>query len=251
MPWYMALRCVLRAPAGEGDPGGGGDPATPPGEKMLPQSEVQRIVAKEAKAAADKAAREAAEKFKLELVDRDKTLEELRMQLETAGKTGEEKARIEAEQKREAERKAQAARDAQIADQLRSATEKATAAEQRLRDHQVSGAVSVALASAKVLAGATEDAIRSFRADSQIETDEDGKPSSIIYKGVAYDTLKDAAKAFLKDRPHFAQPSAVTGAGVRTGGGNGAGGSKVPLHELDRTTLLRMSAAEKRGQRTG
>lgn len=253
MPWFTAIRALVCLPeGGEGTGGGGGsgDGGAGGGEKMLAQSEVQRIVAKEVRAASEKAAREAAEKARAEIEQRDTQLAELKLQLETAGKSAEEKARIESEQKREAERKAQQAREAQITKDLQAAQEAAKSAAERLRDYQIGGAASSALVGAKVLSGAIDDALRSFRADSQIEIDDDGKVASVIYKGVAYDSLKDAAKAFLKDRPHFAQPSAIAGAGVRTGGGNGAG-QHVELHKLDRTTLLKMSAAEKRGQRSG
>lgn len=198
--------------AGGGGGGGGGEPA-----KTFTQDDVNKIVQRE-KASLEKKlsdlqkSAEAASK----IPELEAKIAELTQQAELAGKSAEEKARIQAEQaakKIEAER---AQREKALADTATALeTERSAHRTTRLRY-----AATAALTEAKAFPQALPDAIGSFLGAVELSFDEKtGEVASITYGGVAQKTMKDAAAAFLKDRPYFA--AAPTGGGAGTPTPNG------------------------------
>lgn len=234
---------------GDGDQGDGDKGGT--GEKMLSQSHVTALIARETKAAAEKAAKEAEARLAAELKKRDDELERTRAELETAGKSAEERARIEAENRRKAELAAAEGREKAAAEALRAATERAEGNAARLTNFQIKQHLSSGLVASSVLATAHEDALRSFMTDSKVDLDDDGNITSLVYKGVAYATAEKAAAAFLKERAHFKAPANNGGTGARGNGGNGGGSVNdgKPLYEKSSEELLAMSVAERQARR--
>jgi hypothetical protein len=212
----------------------------PPAPKTFTQDEVNRIAAKQ-KDEGTRAARAAAEaEFQAKEAAHLKRIEEL----ELAGKTQAERDAIERRTREEADAKARKAREDALATERDQALAKATAAETKWKQDRVNGAVSNALVASKVIGSAASDAAHSFVRDSKIEVGDDGEILSVIYGGQSYTKTEDAAKAFLNDRPHFAQPSGTGGTGSRLPGAGG-GGVK-PLDGLTTEELLKGASEELR-----
>lgn len=232
---------------GEGG-GGGGGPANTDPPKTFTQEDVNRIAAKQ-KAEGERVARERAEAdFKAREAEHLKRIEEL----ELAGKSQAERDAHERKQREDADRKAREAVQAQLTRERDEERQKREAAETRYKQDRVSRAVTDALHAAKVIGSAAPDAALSFIRDAKIDVDEDGNVTNVIYGGKSYPKVDEAAKQFLLDKAHFAQPSGG-GAGTRSPAG-GAGATSQPgrpLHERSREELLALSKAEReaRGNR--
>lgn len=226
------------------EPGGGGAP--PAKKTTFTQDDVTRIAAKEKKEG-ERAAREKADADWKEKWDAAQA--EL-AEAKKASMTADERAKAEAKERDEAERKTREERENKLKEKLSTADQKAKAADERWKGDRRSGALATALHGAKVIGEAASDAADVMLGKSKIDVDDDGAITSVIYGGKSYDTLGDAAKQFLLDKPHFAQPTATGGAGTRggTGGGQRGNGGK-PLIELSRDQLMAMDREKRAGGR--
>ena len=231
--------CALRAPEGDEGGAGGGDAGGDGGKgKTFTQAELQRIAAKE-KAEGERAGRAAAEaEWQAKLDEQKAAIAELKKQQMSA----EERAAAERKERDEAEKRTREEREAKLKKERDEAKASAQTALERWKNDRRNAALQSALITAKVIASASDDAAESMLRNAKIDVDEDGKITGVMYGGKTYESVADAAKQFLDDRPHFAQ--AVGGGGAGTRGGNGAapaGGRK--LHEMSREDLLSMTIA--------
>lgn len=246
--------CALRGPAfeqptlcsaddgGESDDGGaGGGAGGKPKPKTFTQEDVTRIATKERKDA-ERAAREKVEaEYKAKLDEKDAELAEARK----ASMSAEERAKAEAKEREDAERKTREERESKLKEKLSAADQKAKAAEERWKGDRRNAALSSALLAAKVIGEAASDAADVMLGKSKIDVDDDGVITSVIYGGKTYESLADAAKQFLLDKPHFAQPTATGGTGTR-GGAGGPRGKGAPLIQQSREDLLAATLASDR-----
>lgn len=225
--------------------GGGGDPPKPPPKKTFTQDEVSRIAAKE-KREAERAAREKADaEWQAKLAERDAELEELRKKSMSA----DERAAAERKERDAAEKRSREEHEAKLKEARDKEKKRAELAEERWRNDRRNLALNSALSAAKVLAEAADDAAAVMLGKSKIEVDDEGAITGVIYAGKAYDTLEEAAKQFLQDKPHYAPATGNGGGGTRgsTGGGKGGKGGR-PLHELARDQLLARTVEQDRAQ---
>lgn len=214
--------------AGGGGGGGGGAPAT------FTQEQVNAFLAKERgkleKQIADLKPHAEASARVPEL---EKQLEEMRHQLETAGKSAEEKSRIAAERAAKQLEADRAQREKELGE-TRAALEAERAGHRMTRTRHVA---TTALTEAKAFAAALPDALGSFLSSVDLTYDEKtGEVATISYGGVAQKTMKDAAAAFLKDRPYFAAAPATGGSG--TPHPNAGGRSGAQLDDLSSAELM-------------
>lgn len=255
MPAFQRLM-ILRALSGhfepqrssiccaEGDlPPPGGDP--PPPAKTFTQDEVNRIAAKQ-KEEGTRAARAAAEaEFQAKEAAHLKRIEEL----ELAGKTQVERDAHERKQREDADKRAREAEKAQLAKERDDEKAKREQLESRWRSERIATAAGNALVANKVIGDAAADATHVFVRDSKIETDEDGQITNVIYAGKSFSSIDDAAKEFLKAKPHFALPIGTGGTGSKLPG-TGGGPGKGPIDNLTTEELLAGAREEMRaGQR--
>jgi len=225
---------LCSADAGDGGDGGDGGGAGDGVKKQLSQDEVNRIAAKQKKEG-ERAGREAAEaEWKEKYAELEAKLEEQRK----AAMTADERAAEERKQRDEAEKRTRDEREAKLKKERDEAKAGHAAAVERWKNDRRDRELQTALIAAKVYVPASEDAAASMLRNAKIELDDDGSIKSIVYAGKAYDTLEEAAKRFIEDKPHFAQASGVGGAGTRAGNSGGAGAnSNTKLHELSREDL--------------
>lgn len=232
--------CALRAPEGdadgEGDAGGsGGGDGGKPKPKTFTQEDLNRIAAKEKKDAA-RAAREAADaEWQAKLEEIQKQNEELRKEKMTAS----ERAEAERKEREAAEKRTRDEQEAKRKEQLANEKKRADLAEEKWRADRRNAALSSALLGAKVIGEFADDAAVLMLGKSKIDVSDDGEITSVIYGGKTYDTLADAARQFLQDKPNFAQAMGAGGAGTRSSNGGGGRG-KTPLHEMSREQLMAM-----------
>jgi hypothetical protein len=200
------------APPGQpgADPGAGNTP--PPGEEPkkldITQAEFDRLFG----------VRMAAEKKKLETESAraratvEAELKALKDEKELAGKSQEERDRINGERARQAFERAQSESKAQI----ESANLRAETAEKQLKEERIAIALGTGLDVAKVYGPAREKAIKLFREDCVPELGEDGKIIGVSYAGTLWKNAAEAAAAFLKDNDYLASGGRPAGGGSRS-----------------------------------
>lgn len=219
-------------PGGGGGGQGGGAGGDPP--KTFTQDDVNRIVGQRVGEATKKFADyDSLKQAASEVPTLKQRLEELEADKAKQGKTAEEIQRMEADK---AARQLQRERE-DANTKLTAAEKRALDAENALRTERTERALGAGLDGANVFAAAREDAVLLFSAASKVEFDDAGKVASVTYNAVAYKTAADAAKAFLKDRPHLASAGRPAGGGTTPPSGGG-GMNGRPLYELSEDELL-------------
>lgn len=210
---------------GGGDDGGGGGGD----DQRFTQDDVNTMIAKERKSWESKSKKqldEATSKAQEQVDEVKAELEELRKK--------HEEATLDADQREKAAlERAQKAIEKKLEDQqakLTEAEKRAQLADQVLATERRARHLGRALTEAKAYPEALGDALSVFQAAAEVELDDKGDIVSVKYNEGEYTDIKEAAKAFLNDRPHFAQAEGG-GAGTRTPTGS-RGGSKVPLWQL-------------------
>ncbi len=228
----------------ENDPSG--DPAASPA-KTFTQDEVNRIAAKQKAEGEAKARADAATEFAAKEAAHLKRIEEL----ELAGKTQAERDAHERKQREDADKKAREAEKATLAKERDDEKAAREQLETRWKQDRKNTAASNALVAADVIGDAAADAMHVFVRDSTIDMDDDGAVTNVIYGGKSYPKIEDAAKAFLKAKPHFAMPSGTGGTGSRLPGARGgAGAGNGPTDTMSREELIAGAAAERQAARS-
>lgn len=225
------LRHIASAPDPLPPPGGGNPPAPPappdPGPAPTPPAPpapppIDNATIRAMRAELDKRGNENAT-FKAQLEKLAKENEDLKHQQELAGKTVEERARIETERLQR--------QHAQLLKERSDELEKTRAAEAEARreldTYVVTTRVQSAVAKAKVLQGAQEHAALLFQLEAKVRTEaaiESGKPKRIVATIDGNDYVDDMDKAFaawLAKQPHLqAHPGGGAGTPYPTGGGS-------------------------------
>lgn len=233
----------------EGDPppAGGNPPAPPPGDappKTFTQDEVNAFLAREKKRFGDYDALKAGAAKATEL---EQQLAKLNEERELAGKSADEKARIEGERAKKRMDEERTALSKEVAD----AKALAAAKDARLKTTITRTELSAGLVGAKVYPDSLADAVTLMAAASKVELveDEDGNSSiaSIVLGGITYKTAREAAEGFLKSKPYFA--SAPTG-GAGTPRPNGGAPLPKDLASLPVDVLAGLAAVELSGLKT-
>jgi hypothetical protein len=224
--------------SGDGDGGGGGGDEPKFTQADMDKAIQSRLSKAEKKYAGFDEFREKAGKVDALTAE----IEELRQQIDDAGKSAEEKERARAARER-------ATLDKQLATLTESKAELEAAIEAERTAHRTTRAshdLMAALTQSDVHAKAAGDALRTMMSDSELEFAEDGSLESLTLRsnGVRYgaDKLKDAAAAFLEDRPYFAKaPPGGPGIAPPSGGGGGGGDGRA-RHEMSTDELLARDA---------
>ncbi len=223
----------------EGDDPGGGGGGPPKDDKRFTQADldaaVQARLAREAKAR-DKAIEDAKAEGAKRTGELEKQLADLTARLEDAGKQGAEKERAQLERELKAAR--QAAADAvKERDEAFAARDKAALAH---RDHVVNSKLGEALLASKALPEAVAQAVRSMRAEAEIDVDDAGKVTVTI-DGRVYDDLAKASTAWLEKSPWLrAHPGG--GSGTKNNGSGRRGGPAGD--DMDENALIAEAARE-------
>jgi hypothetical protein len=234
----LIAAALLFAPEGETG-GGGGTPPAPTGEpppKTFTQDEVNAFLAKEKKRFGDYDALKAGAAKATEL---EQQLAKLHEERELAGKSADEKARIEGERakKRMDDERAVISKERDDAKAL------AVSRDIRLKTTITRTELSAGLVGAKVYPDSLGDAVTLMAAASKVEIveDEDGNASiaSIVLGGITYKTAREAAEAFLKTKPYFASAG---GGGAGTPRPNGGGAMPKDLSSLPADQLATLAA---------
>lgn len=224
----LLARALSRAPRGplfdqdKGDGGGGGGTGNEPA-KTFTQADLDRIVGQRVGEATKKYADyEAVKAQAAKVADFEAQLQKLTEEKELLGKSAEEQQRIQAERiAKQIERER-----SEMQTKLTAAEQARDASDRKLRDFLISSALGSALDGANVMSKAREKAIRAFRDEVQVELDDAGKITSIIYAGVSQKSVADAAAAFLKDNDFYASAGEISGGGSKKP--NAGGGSTTP-----------------------
>lgn len=147
---------------------------------------------------------------------------ELTESVEGIGKTASEKAALQAEKAAKQIRE----KEEELLKANKAIEERATKAEQKLRSERINAVVGAGLDAAKVYPSARAHAAKILSTEAEIDLDDEtGKITSVTWGGVAHKNMSDAAAAFLKENPHFADAGTPGGAGSRVpSGGGGQGG---------------------------
>ena len=214
--------------------GGGGDGE---GDKTFSQEEVNAIIAKERKSWEAKSG-EALKQAKDEAATKQKELQE---QLDALKSEFEDSKLSAADKEKKAAERAQNAMKDQIAQlqaSIKAEQEKTEAAAATLRGERIARHLSSGLTAANVFKGALSDAIDAFGKVAKVELDDNGQPTTVTMGESAFTDIKEAATAFLKDRPHF-QTGTAGGAGTRPPNGSDFGGK--PMHEASDDDLWNAS----------
>lgn len=228
---------LLREGEGEGGAGGGG---TPPA-KAFTQDEVNGFVAKElAKERKKFADYDTVKAEAAKVSELSKQLEEMKSQLELAGKSEAEKTKLLAE-KMEKQKALELGLAQKQAEEAKAGQQAAIDA---LRETKIRYGLNGVLTAAKALPEMMSYAVDAFRREAKIEFDEKtDKFSTIEVDGVPYADPKKAAEAWLKARPGFAA-APEGGSGLRNPNGLNTGGrsfdqmSPTDLAEIGLTNAL-------------
>lgn len=211
--------CFNEGGGGGGNPpaGGGGGGNPPPGEppKTFTQADVDKMIqARLAKEQAKFADYDAIKEKAGKVDTLSKELEDIKVQLEDAGKTADQKAKAEAE--RAAKAQLQKIEDADKRAAAAEAKEKAAIA--TLTAERIANHVTAALGRGEADPRFLSDAVKIFMSDAKIELTEDGRSITVEYNDGKYKDPVDAAKAWLRDKPNFAKAPAGGSGGAPPGG---------------------------------
>lgn len=205
--------------------------------KTFTQEQVNALIAREVGKLKSKfgdydALREQAARLSDVEAERQRLVEER----ELAGKTAEERLRVQHQRELDRLQKALADRDKAIAEREQMATQ----AQQTLRAERVGNALTAALGKHRVIPTYLESARKLAQLDIAVEHGEDGSVTATY--GDTVGSIEQAVAAWVKDHDNYL-PAPSGGAGTRTPNGVPTG---KPLHELSTDELVRLSARQKR-----
>lgn len=247
LPFERTLFAPENDPANGGGGGGGsGGGEKPPPAKTYSDAELNALLAKERRSHEEKTnAAIAAAK-----AEADAKLAELQQQVELAGKTADEKAKIQAEN---AAKKIERERE-ELAKQRDAEKARADGLDGKLRSTVQQHQLSSALAVAKVFPTALDYAVQGLLREA---TELDVDPASYEIKaltvdGVRYTDLPKAAEAFLEKRPFFkSAPPGGAGSSSPNGGGQQTGSLHQRAADALRDAMAGNPAGLPMGQRGG
>jgi len=204
---------TLREESGDGSDGASGDTS---GEvksaAQFTQADLDRIVGERIGKARSEMTKLAQEHKATQeaLAARETELQTIRDDVELNGKSELERLQHQIEKLTSGAKKTEHEWSQRLATAERAASDASEKHISYLRRTQVSSA----LVAAEVVPAALDDALGSFVAAADIESDDAGNITSIIVGGKPFTSAADAAKHFLSEKPHFAK-AAAGGSGTK------------------------------------
>lgn len=224
---FHSLKSSLVCGIDGGGAGGGGGDGGDGGAKTFTQDDVNAIIAKERKTWEAKSG----EALKAAKEESATKLSELQAQFDAMKTEFEDSKLSAADKEKKAAERAQNAANTKIAElqtAIKAEQEKTAAATATLQGERVSRHLSAGLNAANVFKGALADAVDAFGKVAKVDLDESGKLTTVTLGEASYTDIKEAATAFLKERPHF-QKGPPGGTGSGSPGSSDFGGK--PMHE--------------------
>lgn len=251
MGWAPPARRSLAFAEGDAAPAGGGtqagtEPATPPPNGAPPAGNAPQdsSTIRAMRAELDKRAKELST-FQSQLAELAKRNEELVHQQELAGKSAEERSKLEADRARKT---FEAQLQATVAERdLLKQREAAARAE--LDTYVMTTRTQAAVSKSKVLPSASEHAVKLFMLEANLRMEaplEEGKPKRIVATIDGLDVVDDVEAAFgkwLAKAPHL---QAHPGGGSGQPAPNAGGGAALNLGAMSAEDLLAAGLAAKK-----
>jgi len=237
-PWF-GNRLIASADGG-GDGGGGGGGEGKVTFTPEQQAKVDAIVADTKRTFTEKLKDYDELKSKAGKVDEMQAqLDELDNKIKMAGKSAEEKAKLEAEARIQTLEREKAA----LEEKLGEANGNAEKATKSLEDYKLGAKLGEALRAADVFDKSFSDALHFFQTETtDVAYGERGEITALTLGGKRYVDAKEAAAAFLEGRPHYAN-NGVSGSGT-TGNGDGGGGGAKKLDDMSKDELWAAAHSE-------
>jgi len=234
--WY--LRILRDEDTGNGD--GSGDPPAPPAPQFT-QADLDRIVGERLGKTRAEMARLSSEHAAAQeaLAARETELGTIREETELKGKSELERLQHQIEKLTQGSRKT----EQEWAQKVSAAEKQAASAAEKHVSYLKRSQISTALVGAEVVPAALDDALGSFLATADIDTDEDGKIVRVLVGGKPFASTIDAAKHFLAEKPHFAKAAPGGAGGKRRVGIPGDNGESEAFSPAQLISMGRASRA--------